>query len=111
MKITISNGFDSLDRKIWKFYLKKYKNSLKNWDSSSKNCQKFLPQIGEFFFLKSNNLCTKFLVVGTIFLKSRLFLKSQYVPIPQCLRIIIPNTPAVAQKIRIKFTGIDLNHK
>ena len=56
MKMTISNGFDSLNRKIWKFYLKKYKNSLKNWDSSSKNCQKlrFLPQIGEFFFLKSN---------------------------------------------------------
>ena len=44
----------------------------------------FLPQIGEFFFLKSkikskksflksNNLCTKILVVGTIFLKSRFY--------------------------------------
>ena len=32
----------------------------------------------EKIFLKSNNLCTKILVAGTIFLKSRFFLKSKF---------------------------------
>ena len=64
----------------------KVKKSLKKITIHPQKSQKFgfLPQIGEFFFLKSkikikksflksNNLCIKILVVGTIFLKSRFY--------------------------------------